>query len=40
MKRDASQIVGYGSGMHVEMHSVVEYDMIEHLPVTLMEEEL
>ncbi|KAL3573938.1 hypothetical protein D5086_024551 [Populus alba] len=34
------QIVGYGSGMHVEMHSVVEYDMIEHLPVTLMEEEL
>ncbi|KAJ6877468.1 hypothetical protein NC651_030268 [Populus alba x Populus x berolinensis] len=40
MKRDASQIVGYGSGMHVEMHSVVEDDMIEHLPVTLMEEEL
>ncbi|KAL3583362.1 hypothetical protein D5086_014423 [Populus alba] len=32
-KRDANQIRGCGSGMHAEMHSVVEDDMTEHVSV-------
>ncbi|KAH8503865.1 hypothetical protein H0E87_014931 [Populus deltoides] len=32
-KRDANQTTGCGSGMHAEMHSVVEDDMTEHVSV-------